>query len=84
MAVTLAIETPLQDDVRDLVKRLNALDIFPRRYFYPSLDTLPYVSNRANLETSRRVANNILCLPLFHDLAEEEQDIICLTLNGRI
>ena len=24
MAVTLAIETPLQDDVRDLVKRLNA------------------------------------------------------------
>jgi len=24
-------------------QRMNALDIFPRRYFYPSLNTLPYV-----------------------------------------
>ena len=52
-------------------KYLNDDKIFPRRYFYPSLDTLPYVTG-FNLEISRSIASRILCLPLYHDLEKNE------------
>ena len=47
-------------------KRMEELNIFPRRYFYPSLDLL---AEQLNLETqacpvSRSVADAILCLPM--------------------
>jgi dTDP-4-amino-4,6-dideoxygalactose transaminase len=54
-------------------KYLNDNDIFPRRYFYPSLDTLPYISGYS-LQISRSIASRILCLPLYHNL--EKSDII--------
>ncbi|HUF03559.1 MAG TPA: DegT/DnrJ/EryC1/StrS family aminotransferase [Aridibacter sp.] len=69
-------------DLENCVTRLNKLDIFPRRYFYPSLDSLPYVSTRSELAVSSRVADNILCLPLFHDLSDDDQRLICRTVNG--
>ncbi|QQS39781.1 MAG: DegT/DnrJ/EryC1/StrS family aminotransferase [Acidobacteriota bacterium] len=68
-------------DLEECIARLNSADVFPRRYFYPSLDSLPYVSARAGLPVSKRVADNILCLPLFHDLAESDQQLICRTVN---
>lgn len=48
---------------------LNKRNIFPRRYFYPSLDELPYVSTKA-CEISRKVASCILCLPLYVGLKD--------------
>lgn len=39
-----------------------------RRYFYPSLDTLPLGESVSETETSRRLADTVLCLPLFHDV----------------
>lgn len=50
---------------------LNTVDIFPRRYFYPSLDTLPYIAPQS-CEVSRQIACRILCLPLFVGLEEED------------
>ncbi|MFD2823318.1 DegT/DnrJ/EryC1/StrS family aminotransferase [Lacinutrix iliipiscaria] len=38
--------------------------INPRRYFYPSLDELPYVNKSVN-EISRSIASRIMCLPLY-------------------
>ncbi|TWO34388.1 DegT/DnrJ/EryC1/StrS family aminotransferase [Seonamhaeicola sediminis] len=55
-----------------VVKALNAADIFPRRYFYPSLDNLPYIKNQ-HCEISNRIGSSILCLPLYHDLIEKQQ-----------
>ncbi len=48
--------------------------IFPRRYFYPSLNTLPYLKDehRALLPISEKVATTILCLPLYSTLATTE------------
>ncbi|REJ75471.1 MAG: DegT/DnrJ/EryC1/StrS family aminotransferase [Acidobacteria bacterium] len=69
-------------DLEQCIGRLNEQDIFPRRYFYPSLDSLPYVSTTVDLAVSRRIAENILCLPLFTDLGEDAQETICNTLNG--
>lgn len=54
---------------------LNDSSIFPRRYFYPSLNTLPYVvKNR--MFNSESIASRVLCLPLFVDLEIEDLDRI--------
>ena len=62
-------------------ERLNALDIYPRRYFYPSLHTLPYVSG-PDMPVSQSVSERILCLPLSHDISEEIQAQIVNTLTA--
>lgn len=51
--------------------RLNELDIYPRRYFYPSLNTLPYVGN-LHFPKSENCAKTILCLPLYFDLSHND------------
>jgi len=42
---------------------LNAEQISPRRYFYPSLNTIPYTQGK-KMPVSELVASKILCLPL--------------------
>lgn len=54
---------------------LNNESIFPRRYFYPSLNNLPYVQNRS-VPVSESVAARILCLPLYHNLSVS--DVNCI------
>ncbi len=56
-------------------KALEAEQIFPRRYFYPSLDTLPYVQADA-CPVSRSVADRVLCLPLYPGLGQNDVDKI--------
>lgn len=51
---------------------LNQESIFPRRYFYPSLNTLGYVKFK-NMPVSEKLSKTILCLPsscLFKDALE--------------
>lgn len=59
---------------------LNAENIFPRRYFYPSLNTLPYVDYQP-MPVSESIAQRILCLPISHDLRLEEVEKICNLLR---
>lgn len=51
-----------------VIKDLQKENIFPRRYFYPSLNTLNFVKKQS-CPVSESVAQRILCLPLYHDLA---------------
>lgn len=51
-------------------KILNNAEIYPRRYFYPSLDTLPYIKKSSIMHISREIASRILVLPLYTDLDE--------------
>ncbi len=51
---------------------LNKHNIFPRRYFYPSLDTLDFIARKQVAPISRNIARRILCLPLYSELTEEE------------
>ena len=46
---------------------LNKNGVFPRRYFYPSLNTLDYVKNK-ELLISQKVSKQVLCLPLYYEL----------------
>jgi dTDP-4-amino-4,6-dideoxygalactose transaminase len=61
-------------------KRLNEAQIFPRRYFYPSLNTIKYVSG-SQMPISESIASRILCLPLFPDLSIKNLEQIVLILN---
>lgn len=55
--------------------------IYPRRYFYPALDTLNYV-DKANCPISDAVSARVLCLPLFVGLTAPQQDrIIEIIIN---
>ncbi|PYS99998.1 MAG: aminotransferase DegT [Acidobacteria bacterium] len=44
-------------------EKLASKNIFPRRYFYPSLNQLPYVGT-SNCPISDDISKRILCLPL--------------------
>lgn len=59
-----------------VLAELGALQIFPRRYFYPSLNTLPYVE-QCKMEMSESVAKRILCLPLYVGIGEDSLNQIC-------
>jgi len=70
----------LEDErsVLEVMEKLSQEDIHPRRYFYPSLDTLPYVISEP-MEKSRILAGRILCLPMYDSLPNQIQsDIIRL------
>ncbi|MGS2722712.1 DegT/DnrJ/EryC1/StrS family aminotransferase [Porticoccus sp. GXU_MW_L64] len=59
--------------------RLNSERINPRRYFSPSLDTIPqfFEQESVDLAISRSVSMRILCLPLYDGLAHSEVKRIC-------
>lgn len=51
-------------EVKSLIERLNERKIYPRRYFYPSLDTQPVFGDQ-HCPVSRDIAQRIACLPLY-------------------
>ena len=56
--------------------KLKEHNIIPRRYFYPSLDTLDYLQNRQACSISRDIASRILCLPIYPGLTAENQQAV--------
>jgi dTDP-4-amino-4,6-dideoxygalactose transaminase len=63
----------------ELLKVLNEFinkDIHPRRYFYPSLNTLNFVDNNLRESISESMSSRILCLPLYPELSLEAVDMI--------
>jgi dTDP-4-amino-4,6-dideoxygalactose transaminase len=62
--------------------KLKENNIIPRRYFYPSLDTLDYLQSKQNCSISRDIASRILCLPIYPTLTEEEQMKIIMVISS--
>jgi dTDP-4-amino-4,6-dideoxygalactose transaminase len=61
-----------------LLRTMSALaseEIFPRRYFYPSLTRMNYVSKQ-EAPVAERISSSILCLPLSHDILPGQQESI--------
>ncbi len=55
---------------------LNHQGISPRRYFYPSLDTLSYIEPKQYSKNSRDISTRILCLPIYPELEANDQSRI--------
>ncbi|SHG59289.1 DegT/DnrJ/EryC1/StrS family aminotransferase [Flavobacterium johnsoniae] len=60
-----------EKDLLNIESKLNENKIFPRRYFYPSLNTIEYTKGE-EMPISESIAARILCLPLYVGLSNEE------------
>ena len=67
--------------LKKALKLLNKENIFPRRYFYPSLNTLEYIGRRKKMSVSEQISSTVLCLPLFPGLELETIDTIANVIN---
>lgn len=69
-------EYPIDRDA--LYERLKEHDVFARRYFYPLISSFPMYrglpsAGSSNLPVATDAASRVLCLPIYPDLALDEQ-----------
>ena len=72
-------------DEESLCKVRNKLaekQINTRRYFYPSLNKLPYITSSDQCPVSEDMAKRVLCLPFYPQLTFEEVEMICSLVKG--
>lgn len=60
-----------ESELLNVFSILGENDIYPRRYFYPTLNKLPYVTGEP-CPVSEDISLRIACLPLYPDLTDEE------------
>ncbi len=62
---------------------LNAEEVYPRRYFEPSLNELPFLAKelQASCPVSEHASRTALCLPLYPDLAQKDVRRICAIIT---
>ena len=66
-----------------VVAALNAENIFPRRYFYPSVNTFTKLVPYVPMPKSEDIASRILCLPLHMGMKMGDvEEIASITLNS--
>ena len=66
---------PTEKDLLSTLEKLNVEKVFPRRYFYPSLEVLPYI-NSQKCYVAKDIASRVLCLPLYVGLEEYQLELI--------
>jgi dTDP-4-amino-4,6-dideoxygalactose transaminase len=72
-----------EEHLLNVIQKLNEQDINPRRYFYPSLNTLDFV-NGGSCPISESLSSRILCLPLFVGLHQDTIETIVSVVNEGI
>lgn len=75
---------PTEKSLLKVIDDLNEQEIYPRRYFYPSLAKLCYIKRQYDLAVTDDISSRILCLPLFHDLTSEEVSQICSIIKKNL
>ena len=61
-----------EEQLLRVMNKLNENNVFPRRYFYPSLNMVDAVKQYTPCPISEDISSRIMTLPSYHDLAEEE------------
>lgn len=72
---------PNEEVLNNVVNLLAENSIHTRRYFYPSLNKLPYISQKYSCPISENVSKRILCLPLYPDLEHDNVRKIAALVN---
>ena len=75
-----------RDDLYELLKTHN---IYGRRYFYPLISSFEpyckYASAREdNLPIASKLANEVICLPMYAELADEDVDRVVDVVVNRV
>ncbi|KJU85591.1 PLP-dependent enzyme [Candidatus Magnetobacterium bavaricum] len=73
---------PTEGQLLDVKTSLNRRDIYPRRYFFPSLNAVSYLGHGQSAPLSEDISRRILCLPIYYDLPDDVQDFIIRTINA--
>ncbi|GFZ33963.1 aminotransferase DegT [Clostridium zeae] len=76
------VEFKDENQLLEVRKKLNLKEIYPRRYFYPSLETLNYIKKSYKVEKSNSLAKRILCLPFYDSIDKETLDKIIEIVNS--
>lgn len=63
---------PDEKTLLKVIDKLNEDHIFPRRYFYPSVNTFKHLVPYVPMPKSEDIASRILCLPLYFALSEKD------------
>lgn len=61
---------------------LEAAGIFPRRYFYPALNTLPFYGPTTTCPIAESIASRMLCLPFYNGLDKADQERISSSIRN--
>jgi dTDP-4-amino-4,6-dideoxygalactose transaminase len=75
---------PSEDILKKVQQALGAEDIIPRRYFYPSLNTLAYMPKYISCPVSEDMSERVLSLPLYVGLPLEDVERISKIINDHI
>lgn len=65
-----------EDELLEMESKLNKHNIFPRRYFFPSVNTFSKVLSYKSCPISEDISTRILCLPLYYELTLKQMDLI--------
>jgi dTDP-4-amino-4,6-dideoxygalactose transaminase len=72
-----------EDEMLCVRKKLEEKEIYTRRYFYPSLNLLPQVTDyySGSCPISENISLSVLSLPVYPGLKEQEVELICSTIK---
>jgi len=71
-----------EKELLKIQKKLNNENIFPRRYFYPSLNTLSFLPNE-EMPHAEDISKRIMCIPMYDSLSFEDQSKIIKIIQAK-
>lgn len=63
------------------IQAMGMQNIYPRRYFFPSLNTLPYLERQQDCPISESICDRIVCLPLYGEIERDTIETIAKTIK---
>lgn len=60
---------------------MKSVGVYGRRYFYPLISTFSTYrglesASRSNLPEANKMADEVICLPMHHELSDEDIEIV--------
>lgn len=71
-----AVQLSSGEERASVLQALEAANVHPRRYFFPALNRVPYLSGGA-MPMAEQAADRTICLPFYPELRHEEVTQIC-------
>lgn len=66
-----------ETELKKTIAKLISIQVNPRRYFFPSLNTINFYSEKKDCPISEKISSLILCLPNYFELSDSEIQVIC-------
>ena len=73
-----------EEELLNVEKTLNSQKIFPRRYFYPSVNTYTEIVKYQPAPIAEDISKRIMCLPLYYELKLRDIQLITDIINEEL